>query len=81
MYESVRINEHTVRLRGLLGEKVRTPDGIGILLNKVTPCNGLYFDDDATRWLVWYGTEQLSWEKGHPWITREYHGEDIHGIE
>lgn len=69
---------HTVRLRGLLGERVRTPDGVGILLGKDTPSNGLYYEDDRSVWHVWYGTGNTEAPR---WVQRTYAPEEIEAAE
>lgn len=68
----------TLRLRSLIGERVRTPDGVGTLLNKETPHNGLYYEDFRTRWLVWYGTGNPEAKR---WVSRTYDGNQIQAAE
>ena len=53
----VKVSPDTLRLRKFLGEKVRTRHGVGILLQKETPSNGLYYEELRTQWTVWYGTD------------------------
>lgn len=38
-----------------IGRQVVTPHGVGIVLIIETPGNGLYYELDRTRFMVWYG--------------------------
>lgn len=38
-----------------IGTQVVTPHGVGILLNVEVPANGLYYELNRARFLVWYG--------------------------
>lgn len=61
----------------LIDRMVRTPNGVGLLLNKETPSNGLYFERERTQWLVWFGTEHPS--RGH-WIQTTYHHNELERV-
>lgn len=66
----------TLRLRHLIGEKVKTPDGIGVLLGSTMPdFNGLYFQDNR-QWQVWYGTGNDQTR----WVSRQYYGNEIFAV-
>ena len=54
---------------------MRTEHGIGILLNKETNHNGLYYEKGRTQWLVWYGTNNPN--RRSPWISCHYHHTEI----
>lgn len=72
-----KISDDTKRLRHLIGEKVQTPDGIGILLgHKPMDFNGLYFTDNS-YWQVWYGMNNVQNRK----VSWVYSGIDIAEIK
>ena len=47
--------------RHLLGERVKTVDGIGILIGVKTPFNGLYCRPEQIELTVWYPQETRQW--------------------
>jgi hypothetical protein len=59
----------------LIGKKVKTADGIGILLNKRTPLNVLYYENDKTEWTVWYGEKTQN-----GWVSKTYSSSEIEKI-
>ena len=59
----------------LIGKEVKTPDGIGILLNKITPHNGLYYENGKTEWTVWYGKKSQN-----GWQSKTYSSSEIEKI-
>jgi hypothetical protein len=48
--------------------KVRTPDGIGVLISVSTPANGLFFSPDRAEVTVWYGVDNAQ----GGWVIRTY---------
>jgi hypothetical protein len=40
-------------------QKVKTPDGIGTIININCPFNGLYYEEYRTTCVVWYGMDNV----------------------
>jgi hypothetical protein len=49
-------------------QKVKTPDGNGIIININCPFNGLYYEPDRATCVVWYGVE----DSQNGWAAQEY---------
>lgn len=69
--------EHYKLLLSNIGEKVKTPDGTGILLNKNTPHNGLYVEEEKTIWTVWYGVNNSQ----NGYVSKTYDTDQINIID
>jgi hypothetical protein len=40
-------------------QKVKTPHGVGTLVNINCPFNGLYYEPDRAKCVVWYGMNNI----------------------
>ena len=52
-----------------LGSRIKTPDGVGTLIEVKCPNNGLYYTPENASCLMWYGTGNGT---GNGWVTKEY---------
>lgn len=55
------------RVGPLIGRKVSTPDGVGILITVETPCSGMIFSTGGTQCRVWFGPERKFPTPAHAW--------------
>jgi hypothetical protein len=59
------VPDHVTEVRKLIGERVRTSDGTGILVSLEIPYNGLYMRPELIKLTVWYppdsGCHLSSW--------------------
>ena len=60
----------------LLGKHVQTPDGIGILISVDTPANGLYYEDQLAKLVVWYSVDGSQ----NGWVQRVYTIDDVKAV-
>jgi hypothetical protein len=54
-------------------QKVKTPDGLGTIINISCPFNGLYYEPEKTKCVVWYGVNNSQ----NGWSVQEYIYDDI----
>ncbi len=70
----IRDVEELQRIGGMLGRKVQTPDGKGVLIGVEVQSNGLYVECTRNTVTVWYGT-------GNPdnggWVQRSYSAREV----
>lgn len=54
-------------------QKVKTPDGVGTLININCPFNGFYYEPDRAICVVWYGVENSQ----NGWASQQYDYKEI----
>jgi hypothetical protein len=74
------MNDYTTNLKRAseypkfyLGQEVKTPNGLGIIINLSMPSNGLYICPERSTAVVWYGVDPFK----TPMVQEEYSLKDL----